>query len=351
MAVMLVASLSWAEVVAKPVKNVIFMIGDGMGMNQVYSAAWFQGKPLAMMSETSNVTFAETYSANKKVTDSAAGGTALSCGQKTKNYMVAMSPDSIPMETILEQAARNGKSTGVVVTCYLTHATPATFVAHQIDRGMLEEIAQDFLKTTPDVTIGGGKKYFEARKDGLNLSDSLRAKGLDVVYTLEDAENSSNDRVFALLADEHLPKMTEGRGDALPKSVDLAIRKLSKNKKGFFLMVEGSQIDMRCHSNDIEGSIAETLDFDKAVEVALDFARRDGNTLVVVTADHETGGLSITQTDPYKKETPVKVKYTVTGHTGVPVPVFAYGPGAENYQKMMDNTEHKGIIAKLMGLK
>ena len=332
-------------------KNVIFMIGDGMGISQAYAAHWINGGHLCMMDEAQNITLQQTFSANSKITDSAASGTALATGVKTNNYMVGMTPDSVALESILAQAARNGKATGEVVTVFLQHATPAAFVAHQPDRGMYEEIAMDFLKTTPDVMLGGGVKYFEHRSDSLNLSDSLRARGFDVVYTLEDAQQSSSDKLLALLAEDYMPTMLEGRGDYLPQAVDLAIKKLNTNKNGFFLMVEGSQIDSRCHANDLPGTIAETIDFDKAVKVAIDFAKADGNTLVVVTADHETGGLALLQKTETDDMEHFAGKYSLKSHTGIPVPVYLFGPGAELYETMGDNTMHKAIMAKVMGLK
>lgn len=333
------------------VKNVIFMIGDGMGLNQAYAANHLQGGHLYMMDEAEDVILQTTYSASSKITDSAASGTALATGVKTKNGMIGMNPDSVAVESILEQAMRNGKATGEVVTVYLPHATPAAYVAHQVNRGMNEEIAMDFLKTTPDVMMGGGIAYFENRSDSCNLSDSLRARGYDVVYNMEDAKKSTSSKLLGLFADKYMPTMMEGRGNYLPEAVDLAIKKLNTNKNGFFLMVEGSQIDSRCHSNDFEGTIAEVIDFDKAVKVAFDFAREDGHTMVVVTADHETGGLTLLESQPTEDVANFKYKYNTSGHTGVPVPVYVFGPGSENYKGMGDNTMHKAIIAKVMGLK
>ena len=342
---------SMTALAAKPqVNNIIFMIGDGMGLNQAYVGVQRYGQLLSFM-QMPYATLQETWSANQKITDSAASGTALACGIKTNNYMIGMSPDTVAVESILAQSARNGKSTGEVVTCYIPHATPAVFVAHQPDRGMYEEIAMDYLHNTPDVVIGGGRKYFENRKDSLNLSDSLRAKGFGVYYNLSDAQAGTDARLAVMAADGHMPKLAEGRGDFLPDGVSLALDRLSRNKKGFFLMVEGSQIDMRCHSNDIEGTADEVVDFAKAVQVALDFARKDGHTLVVVTADHETGGLALLQSTPLNPGDPIKGKYTTTGHTGVPVPVYAYGPGAEEYTHLIQNSDHKAIMARLAGLK
>lgn len=335
----------------EPVRNVIFMIGDGMGLNQAYAGAWAKGRPLEMMASTTAFALQETWSDDNKVTDSAASGTAMACGVKTYNYAIGLNRDSLPVESILEQSARNGKATGIVVTCAMTHATPASYVAHQKNRSMAEEIAVDFVRNTPDVIIGGGRKHFEQRKDSLNMSDSLRAKGYDVVYTLEDAIQSPSELLAAFCADDKLPTVVDGRGDFLPKATALAIKKLNKEKKGFFLMVEGSQIDMRCHSNDMVGEIGEVLDFDEAVAVALEFAKKDKHTLVVITADHETGGLAILQKTPYESAERFRHKFTTTGHTGVPVPVYAYGPGSENYEGIMQNSDHKDIISRLMRLK
>ncbi|MBP5170554.1 MAG: alkaline phosphatase [Bacteroidales bacterium] len=333
------------------VKNVIFMIGDGMGLNQAYAGAWAKGEPLQMMASTTAFALQETWSADNKVTDSAASGTAMACGVKTYNYAIGLDRDSVPVESILEQSARNGKATGIVVTCAMTHATPASFVAHQTNRNKGEEIAVDIVHSPVEVMIGGGRKHFEARKDSLNMSDSLRAKGFDVVYTLEDAINSSSKYLAAFCAEDKLPTVVDGRGDFLPKAVELAIKKLKKEKNGFFLMVEGSQIDMRCHSNDMVGEIGEMLDFDDAIAVALEFAKKDKHTLVVITADHETGGLAILQKGEYEGAEKFRHKFTTTGHTGVPVPIYAYGPGSENYEGLMQNSDHKAIMSRLMGLK
>ncbi len=333
------------------VKNVIFMIGDGMGLNEAYAARHIQGDSLFIMDEADDIILQTTYSKSSKITDSAASGTALATGVKTNNSMIGMDADSVAVESILEQAKRNGKATGEVVTVYLQHATPAAFVAHQINRDMYEEIAIDFLKSTPDVMLGGGIAYFENRSDSCNLSDSLRARGYDVVYNMEDAKKSESNKLLGLFADKYMPAMLDGRGDYLPEAVDLAIKKLNTNKKGFFLMVEGSQIDSRCHANDFPGTVAEVIDFDKAVKVAVDFARADGHTLVVVTADHETGGLSLMHGRPTNDPTHFWHRFTTPGHTGVPVPVYVFGPGSENYKGLGDNTMHKAIMAKVMGLK
>ena len=331
----------------KAPKNVIFMIGDGMGIAQVYSAMVANGNKLALEQCTYSG-FSKTYSNDNFTTDSGAGGTALACGVKTKNGMIGMNPDSVAVESILEKAEKNHLATGIVVACAVTHATPATYIAHQVNRNMYEEIAADYLKTDIDVFIGGGRKYFEDRSDGKNLTNELKAKNYKIAYNLADVKSTTSGKLAGLLYDDQNPGMPE-RGDQLPESTEAAINILKNNAKGFFLMVEGSQIDWACHANDANKTIKEMLDFDKTIAKVLDFAEKDGNTLVIITADHETGGMTIVNgkmgTDS------LTVFYSTKGHSGVPVPVFSYGPGAENFSGFMENTDFKQKIEKLLKFK
>jgi alkaline phosphatase len=332
---------------SKRPENVIFLIGDGMGIAQIYAAMVKNGNTLEL-ERIRHLGYSKTYSANKFTTDSGAGGTALATGVKTKNGMIGMGPDSVKVETILQIADRNGKATGIVSACALTHATPASFIAHQVSRNMYEEIAADYLNTDIEVFIGGGKKHFEDRKDKRNLSDELKKKNYQVVYSLDEVKQINKGKLVGLLYDEHPPVATE-RGDFLPVATMSAINVLKNNKKGFFLMVEGSQIDWGGHANDIEMVVNETLDFDKTIGKVLDFAEKDGKTLVVITADHETGGLTLT--DGNIKKGSVKASFSTKGHTGVTVPVFAFGPGAEEFTGFMENIDFKGKIEKLLKLK
>lgn len=332
---------------AKNPKNVIFMIGDGMGMPQIYATMVSKGSPLEI-ERCKHVGYAKTYCSNRFTTDSGAAATALATGVKTKYEMIGMNPDSVPVESILEQADRNGLSTGMVVSCAVTHATPAGYIAHQINRKMYEEIAADFLKTDIDVFIGGGKKYFDSRKDNRDLIRELKDKDYQVAFDLDGVKKVNSGKLAALIHEDQPPAMPE-RGDLLPESAMAAINILSKNKKGFFLMIEGSQIDWAGHANDIDWIVRETIDFDKTIGKVLDFAEKDGNTLVIITADHETGGLTLTNGDI--KERKAKASFSTKGHTGTPVPVFAFGPGAENFTGFMENASFKGKIAKLLKLK
>ena len=328
-------------------KNVIFLIGDGMGMAQVYAAMVTNGNSLEL-ERCKYVGYSKTYSANRFTTDSGAAGTALATGVKTNNGMIGMSPDSIPVETLLQQAIRSGLSSGIVSACAVTHATPASFIAHQVNRKMYEEIAGDYLKTNIDVFIGGGRKHFDDRKDGRNLIEELKMKNYQIAFSLDDSKQVKKGKLAGLIYDNHPPAMPE-RGNFLPDATLIAINILKNNKKGFFLMVEGSQIDWAGHSNDIDFNIKETLDFDKTIGKVLDFAEKDGNTLVIITADHETGGMTLPNGNIVKRD--VKASFSSKRHTGIPVPVFAFGPGAEEFIGFMENTDFKDKIANLLRLK
>lgn len=331
----------------KAPKNVIFLIGDGMGLAQIYSGMVANGNHLELERCTYSG-FSKTYSSSDFTTDSGAGGTALACGVKTKNKMIGMTPDSVAVQSILELASKNQLATGIVVACALTHATPASYIAHQVNREMNEEIATDYLKTDIDVMIGGGKKYFEDRTDNRNLTNELKARNYQIAYTLKEVKAVNSGKLAGLLYDDQNPGMPE-RGNMLPESTQSAIDILRNNKKGFFLMVEGSQIDWAGHDNNYQQLIKEMLDFDKTIGKALDFAIKDKNTLVIITADHETGGMTIL--DGKFGSDKMKVLFTSKNHSGVPVPVFAYGPGAEQFTGFMENTSFKAKIEKLLKLK
>lgn len=321
-------------------KNVIVMIGDGMGPAQVYSLILTSNEKTAF-ERFPYSGFSITKSASNEITDSAAGGTAIAIGKKTNNGVVGMDPDSIPVKSMLEIFAEQGKKTGVVVTCSVTHATPADFIAHNITRKDNEGIALEISeKQGLDVLFGGGKKYFTERKDGQDLIGKMWENGWNIYDSLPQIEDN-NARTMVLACRKHMVKAPE-RGDFLPKATAKAIEMLD-NENGFFLMVEGSQIDFACHDNDSTTMIEEMIDFNNTLNVVLDYAEKDGNTLVVVTADHETGGLTII--DPEGKYTRTDFHFSTGSHSAVFVPVFAFGPGAENFSGVMDNTE---IISKIM---
>ncbi len=214
---------------------------------------------------------------------------------------------------------------------------------------MYEEIASDFLKTDIDVFIGGGKDHFVKRKDSLNLVDELIEKGYQVYYEMDQISQVHSGKLVGLTADVHNPSILEGRGDMLTEATNTALNILEKDSDGFFLMIEASQIDWGGHGNHTEYIIFEMLDFDKAIGEVLAFAENNGNTLVVITADHETGGLTLIGGDLKTGE--VKANFGTTGHTGVLVPVYAFGPGAEEFTGIYENTEIFEKFLKLYGFK
>lgn len=326
----------------KKAKNIILMIGDGMGTAQIF-AGLTASKGKLNLERFPFSGFHKSQPSEGYVTDSGAGATAFSIGKKTYNGAIGVDATKLAQPTILEIAERNKLATGMVVSCAVTHATPASFIAHQPSRGMQEEIAADFLKTDIDVFIGGGRKYFNQRKDGRNLLDSLKARQYQVLDTLTAIVKVNSGKLAGFIADGEPPKVSEGRGDQLLQSTHTALKLLQQNKNGFFLMVEGSQIDWGGHANDIDYLTTEMIDFDKAIGAVLDFAAKDGNTLVIVTGDHETGGLSLNGGDI--KAGKVDAKFTTKGHTAVMIPVFAYGPGAEAFGGIYENNT---IFDKMM---
>ena len=327
--------------------NVIYFIGDGTALPQVYAGMLATRQDL-VFPKFPYIGVVDTHSADKDITDSAAGGTALCSDHKTKNAMVGMNPDTIPVKTLLEVFHEQGKETGLVVTSYITHATPACFYAKVPHRRQYEDIALQLAEADNiNLAIGGGRKHFNQRKDSLNLIERMENElGWKVYDTLADIDVTC--KKYAVLAnDDHMPKAAD-RGDFLPRAVKTALKTLDSAENGFFLMVEGSQIDFACHANDSAWMVDELVDFSYAIQVALDFAEEHGNTLVVVTADHETGGL--TMPDKQSKYTNVSFCYSTGSHTCLPVMVYAYGPGAEQFTGWMQNTAIKGKILNACGL-
>lgn len=330
---------------AKKPKNVIMMIGDGMGTAHVFAGITANGGHL-FLDNFKHVGFSKTQSTSSYITDSAAGGTALSTGQKTYNGAIGVNTDTIAIKTILEMAEEKGLATGLVSTSAITHATPASYIAHQGSRGSYEDIAADFLKTDIDVFIGGGYKHFAVRKDGRDLTSELKQNGYQVLRNMDEIAQVKTGKLAGLTADEH-NEIFSKRKMSLPLSTQTAMNILSQNKKGFFMMVEGSQIDWGGHQNHVGYVVGEMLDFDQAIGKALEFAANDKETLIIVTADHETGGMALVGGNI--KNGMVKGAFPTGDHTATMVPVFAYGPGAENFTGIMENTDIAKKIMKLMG--
>lgn len=333
-------------------KNVILLISDGTGLSQI-SSAYFRKNGEPNYSRFDNIGLIKTSSSKQDVTDSAAGATAFASGVKTYNGAIGMNDDKIALPTIIELIQDKNIKTGLVATSSITHATPAAFYSHQPFRKMEEEIAMDLTNSDVDFFAAGGLKFFANRKDSLDLYKKLQKKGFEMFNDRLTSISSIKDKekVGYLLAKNGMPKMQEGRANFLPHATKLAIEFL-ENDNGFFTMIEGSQIDWGGHGNDAEYTIEELLDFDVALGVALDFAEKDGNTLVVVVSDHETGGFTLagkkikkedgTSSDDYSQ---LEVRFSTGGHSATLIPVFAYGPGSENFRGVYENTE---IFHKIM---
>ncbi len=328
------------------VKNIILMIGDGMGTAEIY-AGYTMNKGVLNIERAQYVGFSKTSSADSYITDSGAAGTAIATGKKTYNGFVSVNTDSVPIRTILEIAENHDFSTGLVVTCAITHATPASFICHRTSRNDSLGLAADFLMTDIDIFIGGGRIHFEERADGMNISDSLRKNGYSIVYGLDEIREEDNNNIGCFVSDKHLSSVLNGRGDFLVDATRIALSRLRENEKGFFIMIEGSQIDWGGHDNNILYQTSEVIDFDKAVGEAMNFADNNPGTLVIVTADHETGGLALVGGDIKKGE--LEARYSSGYHTAVMVPVFAYGTGAEEFAGIYENTELFYKMLRLYG--
>jgi alkaline phosphatase len=372
------------------VKNVILLIGDGMGLNQI-TAARIKGAGLdgKLYMEKMPITgIARTHSANNAVTDSAAAATALACGIKTNNDMVGMAPDGTKYINIFEAAQKIGMKTALIVTSEVVHATPAPFGSHIRNRWMYDRIAEQLVDSRINIIFGGGKSYFipkgqpaGKRRDAKDLIKKAEKNGYTFIETKNQLESAKGQFLLGLFAPGGLT--TEDPEPSIAQLTQKAIQILDDSKKkpalevlfgnvfnfvtfglfdndkGFVMMVEGSQIDSACHKNNVNQCIRQVLLFDLAVKEAIDFAIRDGKTLVIVTADHETRGLTIAESKPNSKiinfiwAIDANTVYfgPTDGHTGQPVPVFAFGPAAQKFSGTYDNTEIPKKIAPLLGIK
>lgn len=341
-----------------PVQNIILMIGDGMGVAQITSLMIAQGydTPINMDRATAGG-LVQTYSQNNRVTDSAASATTYATGSKTKNSRLSVDSLGNPLETIIEKAvSQRGMVGGIVATIGLQHATPGAFYAHSDNRDKYYDIALDMLTTTPYVAIGGGRDYMENRPDSVDIIARLTERGYTIGEKLEDLDGITTGPAMVVYpgAMYGIPTIQEGRSpEYLPKATAKALELLSDNENGFFLMVEGSLIDGRGHANDAEGVVAETLDFDNAVGVAFDYADAHPGTLVIVLADHETGGLTLPSgnSDFKRGESGVDMKFSTGGHSGTMIGMLTYGTGANLFGGIMNNDEVGRKMQEVLGLK
>jgi alkaline phosphatase len=314
-------------------RNVILVIGDGTGINQISALQYYKDGKIHY--EDFPIIGLSKISSTSLITDSAAAATAMACGEKTYNKAIGVNTQGQDLANLIEFMSQKGGSSGLIATSSITHATPASFYAHHTDRNDHDIIAS-FLPNAPiDFFAGAGLKYFRDRKDQVNLLDTFAQKGFTIETSSLKAYPEAK-KLGYLLADKDMPTMIEGRGTFLEDASSLAINHLSSNEQGFFLMVEGSQVDWGGHDNDFDYMISELIDLDNTLGRLMAYAQKDQNTLIVVTGDHATGGLALSA-DQGDYNT-IKPTFSSTGHNADWIPVFAYGPGAELFSGVYENT-------------
>ncbi|QKZ14102.1 alkaline phosphatase [Spirosoma sp. KUDC1026] len=320
------------------VKNVILLIGDGMGLTQIYAGLTGNRGDLNL-ARLLNIGFSKTSAADTYITDSAAGGTAMATGTKTNNRAIGVDATGALVPAIPVLIRKWNMPSGIISSGSVTDATPAVFYAHQPDRMFEREIASDFLRSPVPILIGGGYRYFQEQ----NVLDTLQQRGYQIGRKLSDLERMKPP--FVMLDDSSVGPIHKGRPDFLVPALRKTMRELQTNSAGFFIMAEGAQIDYGGHVNDTRYVVQEMQDFDRAIGEAIKFADSNGETLVIVTADHETGGLSLLDGDV--KRGYVDGNFSTNDHSGVMVPVFAYGPHSLDFRGVYENTE---IQRKIMAI-
>ncbi|MHC0037682.1 alkaline phosphatase [Pseudoneobacillus sp. C159] len=390
------------------VKNVIFMVPDGYSAAYATNYRWFKGEESLM--DSMLVGMHRTYSSNSEITDSAAAGTAFATGVKTNNGMISTSPDGKKLKTILEAAEENGKATGLVATSTITHATPAVFASHVASRVNEADIAPQLIDNDVEVILGGGKKYFPD-----SILKEATGNGYDIISNKSELKKAKQStKLIGLFAVDALaPELDRDTTEqpSLEEMTKSALEVLQKDKDGFFLMVEGSQIDWAGHAHDAAWAMKDTEAFEQALAAVLEFAKKDKNTLVVVAGDHDTGGMSVggyghrevklkilrkvTATggrmaskldstrsnikEVVKQYTTLDLKdaevqkikaasnpdiainqviserasvgWTSSNHTGVDVPLYAFGPGSDLFKGLHENTDIPVLMAQAMKMK
>ena len=315
-------------------ENIILMIGDGNGLAQI-SAAQLANRGELSLTKIKQIGLVSTAAADDAVTDSAAAATAMATGTKTDNRAIGVDPSGRELPTIIEILSARGYNTAIITTDAIDGATPAAFYAHTSERDDTDKITSDLLRSEVDLFIAG-KKLNATEIEAKFVTKTIdRLAGLDQPTAIYKGEGK-------------MPSVLAGRGSFLPRSLARTLRVLSAAEKPFFLLVEGAQIDNGGHAMDLAAVITEALDFDQAVGEALRFADADRETLVVVTADHETGGLGVAGSG---SPGTVWADFLSVNHSGILVPLFAYGPGATAFGGVLENTEIFGLLLRGLGVR
>lgn len=320
-------------------KNIIILIGDGMGIN--YVGASLLQDPNSPFKEFKTIGLSITCSADKLITDSAAGATAIATGYLTNNKYISVDTLGTQLYTLFEHAEKLGLSTGIVVTSTVSHATPGAFVGHTIDRNDQTMIASQMVDQDVDVVIGGGLKYFVPksdsgeREDNRDLTEEIISKHYTFTKNYSDLKSipDSVNQVYGILEMDGLSDAGK-RNYTLGDLTKTALNHLKNDKDGFILMIEGSQIDWAGHDHKSKELLEEMKDFSSAVNEALVFAKADSSTLVLITSDHETGGMFITKGNRDASE--LELSFTTGSHTPSPVGIFSFGPGEELFKGIMN---------------
>jgi alkaline phosphatase len=313
--------------------NIILMIGDGMGLSQITAGMYINGNKTAL-EKFEYIGLSKTHSSKDLVTDSAASGTAMACGKKTMNGVLGLDINNNKLSSILEICKSRGYLTGLISTSSIVHATPASFYANVRSRTQYEDIALQLSENNIDYFIGGGEKHFKKRNDNRNLISEM--KDYEMVNNLTKFSQSTSNKLGFFTHYEEPPRNDDGRKPTLDEALLATLDKFDQREKPFFIMVEGSQIDWGGHANDIDYITSEFKDFDGAISVAVDYVNANPNTLLIVTADHETGGLAIIHGKT--KSYTFKSEFNTGGHSATMVPVFSYGISAEKFSGIYENT-------------
>jgi alkaline phosphatase len=337
--------------VNKPVKNIILFIGDGCSLPQLYAGYTANHADLNIF-KIKRIGLSKTSSSDSYITDSAPGSTAIASGAKTNNRFVGVDSTGKALKLLPEYFSERKMKTGLITSGDITDATPADFYAHQTERDSSESILNDLQHAPIDLLMGSNNEgsNIEILKHNSKSNDNKVLQALSVKYKIVGQPDSvkADGGKYLVIDKQASLSIADGRKDWLPRALDKAVKNLNTNKNGFFLMCEGAQIDYGGHANQISYVAKEVADFDKAIGQALAFADADGQTLVIVTADHETGGLTLLNGD-YGKGF-VAGQFSTNDHTALPVPVFAYGPQSDTFIGVYENTQLFNKILKVLNI-